>query len=182
MAADYAPCADISAPYSAKFDLALPALPATLAAEAPLLGAARARVPKGPVAEGLEPPSATVGSAEDALFRSPDPFVEGLGDGSPGRLEVALSAAGHVARFVGKSLTLILDDAARAAQFSAPPAGPAAGTGRLLPILMIALLGGLIRNVMPCLVPVVSLKLISTPGQAGVDRRRARVGLVTTAR
>jgi suppressor for copper-sensitivity B len=204
-AVDYAACADICVPYSAKFDLALPAGPATPAPEAPLIATALARVPKSLAAEGLQLLSATVGGgrepqltirlfAEDAPFRSPDLFVEGLADGSPGRPVVELSEAGRLARLTvalrgtkaaavaGRNLILTVVDGPRAAQFAAAPrAAPAAGAARLLPILAIALLGGLILNVMPCVLPVVSLKLISVAGQAGVDRRRARVGFVMTA-
>src|SRR5208282_1216273 len=119
--------------------------------------------------------------AEGAPFRSPDLFVEGLAEGSAGRPAVELSEAGHRAQLTvplrgttaagvaGKSLTLTLVDGARAAQFAAvPQAAPVAGPERLLPILAIALFGGLILNVMPCVLPVVSLKLISVAGQAAV--------------
>jgi suppressor for copper-sensitivity B len=213
-AVDYAACADICVPYAARFDLALPAGPAAPAPEAPLIAAAQARVPKGLAAAGLELLLATVGGtgrearlvvrlrAESDPFHSPDLFVEGLADASPGRPEAALSEAGRVVRLavplrgtnaaslVGKPLALTVVDGGEAAQFTAAPqggsgvgaaAGSAAGAARLLPILAIALLGGLILNVMPCVLPVVSLKLISVAGQAGVDRRRARVGLVMTA-
>ena len=52
---------------------------------------------------------------------------------------------------------------------------------RLLPILAIALLGGLILNAMPCVLPVLSLKLLSVASQAGADRIRLRIGLLMTA-
>jgi suppressor for copper-sensitivity B len=206
-AVDYAACADICVPYSAKLDLALPAGPATPAPEAPLIAAANARVPKDLAAAGLALRSATIsGSGHDATLtvnlratdhplQSPDLFVEGLAIGSPGRPEVALSEVGRWARLgvplrgtdkasvIGRKLTLTLVDGARAAEFTVTPAAgePAAGPARLLPILAIALLGGLILNVMPCVLPVVSLKLLAVAGQAGVGRRRARIGLVMTA-
>ncbi len=205
-AVDYAACADICVPYSAKFALRLPAGPAAPAPEAPSIAAALTRVPQGLTAEGVELLSATADGAGDeglltirlraegAPFRSPDLFVEGLAEGSAGRPAVELSEAGRRAQLTvplrgmtaagvtGKSLTLTLVDGARAAQFAAAPqAAPAAGPARLLPILAIALFGGLILNVMPCVLPVVSLKLISVAGQAEVDRRRARAGLALTA-
>jgi suppressor for copper-sensitivity B len=203
---DYAACAEICVPYAAKLDLALPAGPAAPAPEAPLIAAAEARVPKDLTGAGLRLRSATVGGAghqatlvvrlrsESGPFDAPDLFVEGLADRSPGRPEVALSETGNSARLAvplratnaagvaGKRLTLTLVDGRRAAQFTAVPSfGATAGTAALLPILAIALLGGLILNVMPCVLPVVSLKLIAVASQAGADRRQARIGLVATA-
>ncbi len=46
-----------------------------------------------------------------------------------------------------------------------------------LPILAIALLGGLVLNAMPCVLPVLSLKLLSVASHAGAERRRVRLGL-----
>ena len=128
-------------------------------------------------------------------FEAPDLFVEGLDKGSPGRPEAALSQSGHIARLsvpirdadaadlIGKKLTLTLVDGARAAEFTATPqpGSPAGDPSRLLPILAVALLGGLVLNAMPCVLPVLSLKLLSVASQAGAERRRVRLGLVTTA-
>jgi suppressor for copper-sensitivity B len=205
-AVDYAACANICVPYSARLDVDLPAGPAMPTPEAPLIVGARARLPNDLASAGLRLLSATIGgaghdvalilrlSAGDPGLQSPDLFVEGLAEGSPGRPEVVLSEGGHRARLsvplhgaekasvVGRRLTLTLVDGARAAEFVVSAnVGPAAGRGRLLPILAIALLGGLILNVMPCVLPVVSLKLLAVACQAGGDRRRARIGLVMTA-
>ncbi len=69
----------------------------------------------------------------------------------------------------------------------APPASEAAaqGTGAavsppvqerltLLLALLFALLGGILLNLMPCVFPVLSLKILGAAGQAGGDRRRTR--------
>jgi suppressor for copper-sensitivity B len=48
-------------------------------------------------------------------------------------------------------------------------------------ILGIAVLGGLILNLMPCVLPVLSLKLLALAGYAGAERRGARLGLLATA-
>ncbi len=42
----------------------------------------------------------------------------------------------------------------------------------LLPMILLAFLGGLILNVMPCVLPVIGLKILSFVEQAGHDRRR----------
>lgn len=44
--------------------------------------------------------------------------------------------------------------------------------GGLLGILLAAFLGGVILNVMPCVFPVISLKVMSFVGQAGEDRKK----------
>ncbi len=204
---DYAACAQICVPYSVKFDLALPAGPASPAAQAGLIAAARARVPRSLAATGIELVSANAaGSGREArlvvrldspgaAFRAPDLFVEGLAKGSPGRPAADLSQSGHEARLTvpirdapaagiaGSKLSLTLVDGSRAAEFAATPlAAPLRdGAAPLLPILAIALLGGLILNAMPCVLPVLSLKLLSVASQAGADRIRVRIGLLMTA-
>ncbi|MGH7061191.1 MAG: thioredoxin family protein, partial [Stellaceae bacterium] len=204
---DWAACAQICVPYSAKFDLALPAGPAKPASEAPLIAAARALVPRGLAAAGLQLVSANIVrdghdpdlvvrlESPDSVIRAPDLFVEGIDKGSPGRPRVQLSRWGHAARLTvpirdagdaaiaGKKLTLTFVDGARAAELEATPlAGPAPGeAARLISIIGIALLGGLILNAMPCVLPVLSLKLLAVASQAGEDRRRVRLGLLVTA-
>lgn len=44
--------------------------------------------------------------------------------------------------------------------------------GGLLGVLLAAFLGGIILNVMPCVFPVISLKVMSFVGQAGEDRKK----------
>ena len=206
-AVDYAACAQICVPYSAKFDLTLPAGPAAPSPEAKLIAAVRARVPRSLAAAGIELMSAdAAGSGRDAslvvrlnaggtAFRAPDLFVEGLSKGSAGRPAVELADRGNTALLtvpirdvgaagiVGKKLTLTFVDGARAAEFTATPLSePVRGnTPRLLPILAVALLGGLVLNFMPCVLPVLSLKMLSVASHAGAERRRVRIGLLMTA-
>lgn len=70
--------------------------------------------------------------------------------------------------------------AAPAAPASPPPAGNA---GRSLPaILLLALLGGFILNGMPCVLPILSLKLFGLVQASGKSKRSIRIGaLATTA-
>jgi suppressor for copper-sensitivity B len=206
-AVDYAACARICVPYSAKFDLTLPAGAAAPTPQAALIAAARAKVPQGLAAAGIGLVSADAVRSgpnlslvvrlhsPDAAFHAPDLFVEGLAKGSPGRPAVTLSQSAHAARLTvpirgagspdiaGKKLTLTLVDGARAAEFAATPvAAPPVGDARqLLLILAIALLGGLVLNAMPCVLPVLSLKLLSVASHAGADRRQVRIGLLMTA-
>lgn len=55
------------------------------------------------------------------------------------------------------------------------------GIGDLTPILLLALLGGLVLNLMPCVLPVLSLKLLSVIDRRDTGRRRVRLGFLTTA-
>jgi len=153
-------------------------------------------------------PAATltvVARSAGAPFTSPDLFVEG-----PPRLEfgkpvVALSQGGQVARFtlpvrkVGKSapkatgalLTLTLTDGtggagARAVErvgvaeaAKGPP--PEAGGRSFLVVLLLALLGGLILNLMPCVLPVLSIKLLGMVGHGGAEKRVVRKRFLATA-
>jgi thiol:disulfide interchange protein/DsbC/DsbD-like thiol-disulfide interchange protein len=75
-------------------------------------------------------------------------------------------------------------DATPPAQFAgvvaAAPVG--AGTGGLLEILLLGFVGGLILNIMPCVFPVLGLKVLGFVRQAGADRRAVVLhGLVFTA-
>lgn len=53
--------------------------------------------------------------------------------------------------------------------------------GGLLGILFAAFLGGIILNVMPCVFPVISLKVMSFVGQAGEDRKKVLAHSMTFA-
>ncbi len=59
---------------------------------------------------------------------------------------------------------------------AAPIAGPP-----LLTILLLAVLGGLILNLMPCVLPVLSLKLLGLAQFGGGDPREARRGFLASA-
>ena len=129
----------------------------------------------------------------------PDLFVEGLPQGAPDRPRLTLSASGDTAILVvprvhdaasvlaGRRLAFTLTEGpGGAATFHAAPRLVSGGalTGRTSPplaILAVALLGGLILNVMPCVLPVLSLKLFGVAELAGAERRRVRLDLLATA-
>ena len=63
---------------------------------------------------------------------------------------------------------------------SGPGSAPAAGT--FLGTLVLAFFGGLILNLMPCVFPVLGIKILGFVNQAGSDRRKVTLhGLVFTA-
>jgi len=55
----------------------------------------------------------------------------------------------------------------------APAAAPALGAASLLGMLALALLGGLVLNLMPCVLPVLALKVFAVGELAGQSRREA---------
>ena len=146
-----------------------------------------------------------VGSPAERLSH-PDLFVEGYGDGLPpapavvlgqdGRtavLTVPLPAGGGDGPAAVGPLRLTMVDGARATSFPGPAvlplpvrqAGPPGGGDRagvgFIAALLSAVLGGLVLNLMPCVLPVLSLKLAGVAGQAGADRGALRVGFAATA-
>ena len=206
---DYASCKDICIPYHASLELALPPGLALPGQEAPLLAAARARVPGDLAAGQLSLAGAVVAGGKDravlsvriastgAPLRTPDLFVEGAKTESFGRPDVELAEGGRLATLrvpirgateaaiAGTKLQLTIVDGDRSAETEAVPLlgtlPPLAGESALAAIIGLALLGGLVLNLMPCVLPVLSLKLLALIGYAGAERRQARLGLLATA-
>jgi len=58
---------------------------------------------------------------------------------------------------------------------------PVAPGSPFLAMLLIAVLGGLILNVMPCVLPVLSLKLLGLIGHDGENQRHVRLGFLASA-
>jgi suppressor for copper-sensitivity B len=206
---DYASCKEICIPYHASLDLILPAGMASPGPEAPLIAAARSRVP-GDLASAqlkflgaiVEPDKAGAVlsvrlESTGAPLHTPDMFVEGAGNGSPGRTEAQLADGGRratlrvpirdasVAALTKATLHLTVVDGTRSAETGVTPLFgnlmPLSGEMGWIGIIGLALLGGLILNLMPCVLPVLSLKLLALVGYAGGERRAARLGLLATA-
>ncbi len=206
---DYASCREVCIPYHASLDLTLPAGLATPGAEAPPIAAAQALVPSDLGSAHLRLLGAVVGpgragsvlsvrvASDGAPLVAPDLFVEGLANDSPGRATAELADGGHTATLLlpirnaspatlaATRLHLTVVDGAHAAETDATPSAGAlppasTQTGRLA-IVGLALLGGLVLNLMPCVLPVLSLKLLALVSYAGGERRAARLGLLATA-
>jgi len=144
-----------------------------------------------------------IASAEP--LQAPDVFAEGpagLSFGKPqasygadrrsAQLRIPVGIAGPsgaaAPSLSGAALTLTLVDGDRFAErpvtVGAPgsgTAGPAAGVGTWAAMLGTALLGGLVLNLMPCVLPVLSLKLLSAVGYGGAARGAVRRGFLASA-
>ncbi|MBI1245654.1 MAG: DUF255 domain-containing protein [Alphaproteobacteria bacterium] len=196
-------CEDVCIPYRADVALDLPAGPGAPSANAHDIAQFAARVPPvdadgkgagGLAIEGADlrrgPASALVARVRaDPPLAAPDILVEGPPGWSFARPVVRLAEGGRSATLTiaalggpgaapfaaGNNVTLTLVDGGRAVERTlavgnAPPAAP---PGTLLAMLAVALLGGLILNLMPCVLPVLAMKL------AGLVRLdRAALGAV----
>lgn len=88
-------------------------------------------------------------------------------------------------------LTITLFDGQRALEQHVVPAKfiasgaasvmAAEGAQHLWPMLLVALLGGLILNIMPCVLPVLILKLTNVLEHAGAAQRTVRLGFLASA-
>lgn len=216
LAATVLVCSDICIPANFSFTLDLPAgAAAPDPAAANLIDRYANAVPGDGSAAGLTigPVAATTAGPNGGLrieatarepFATPDLFVEGApGDAfaaprittsEGGRRLVAeidrvQAAADPPVALTGSPLTLTLVDGPRSVEAQAtvgPAVAAAPDAAAWLSILGVALLGGLILNLMPCVLPVLSLKLLSIIKLGGVEAggrtpRRQRLGLLATA-
>lgn len=207
---DFLSCDAICVPQQAKLVMDLPAGPAQNTRYAHLIGKFAARVPNNGPASGLSVESVRVsgGGATATLLVSvrgrekleaPDLLVEGPRFLEFGKPTVRLSDGGHAALLTvsvkalskkppelrGAVLTLTVIDGERALEVTALAKGDvnsgARGGRSLLVVLGLALLGGLILNLMPCVLPVLSLKLLGMVSHGGGERRVVRRRFLASA-
>ncbi len=178
---------------------------------APLINTYRAKIPPRDGSRGLNVERAEVINVNgrqvlqvvarsDAPFSEPDVYVEGPDIFSFAAPTFRLSENGHRAvlqaavsrtalagddgpALLGSDLTLTLVDGERAVEQSlATTLGQAESA--FLPfaaILALALLGGLILNVMPCVLPVLSIKLLGVVSHGGGERGPVRRSFLASA-
>ncbi len=152
-----------------------------------------------------EAPRLQVVARSTQAFESPDVIVEGPPGFDFGKPEVSLSEGGTRALLSlaavkgaqaegvleGKRLTLTLFDGRRGleaetvARYGALPTdAPSAAAVQevsLLVVLGLALIGGLILNLMPCVLPVLSIKLLSVVSHGGRETGPVRVSFLASA-
>lgn len=133
-------------------------------------------------------------------FSAPDIVAEVEPAAAFAAPEVSLSDGGHRATFnlpltselppgtslAGRGVTLTLIDGSHASEHSTKilaGTGPGLGSSLALNAAMFAfaLLGGLILNLMPCVLPVLSLKLMSLVDHGDAPPARVRVNFLATA-
>jgi suppressor for copper-sensitivity B len=204
-------CSDVCVPNTLQLSLRLPAGPAGPAPEANLINRYAAQVPADGRASGLaiERVAATTVAGKPALavtatarepFVAPDVFVEttppisfaapqfSFADNDH-RASFTLPVSGKLPEEIGLAnlqATLTLVDGRRSAEIAAviapgPQRAPGGAATTLVPILAIALLGGLLLNLMPCVLPVLSLKLLSVVGHGGASPAAVRAGFLASA-
>ena len=137
-------------------------------------------------------PDLLVEGPEDVFFGTPD--IQISGDGLSVRISVPAEDAFGDERALplnAQLLLVTLVDGDRAMEAKIRPtfggiAGAASVTPTvigvsLLTILGLALVGGLVLNLMPCVLPVLSIKLLSAVSHGGGDPRQVRLGFLATA-
>lgn len=189
---EYLVCRDICIPGTARVALDLGAGPPAPSAAAHLIDRFAGRVPVSAAAARVALAAETgngalvVTAQAERPFAAPDLFVETTALSDLPAPRIALADAGREARFVfrdvvvppGTTLTATLVDGPLALE-GAVVAAPAART--MGAVLLIALLGGLILNLMPCVLPVLALKVTGLAGLAGARPAAARLSLLATA-
>lgn len=202
--ADLLVCADVCIPETVALTLDLPAGGGVDAGNAAVLSDWIARVPGDAASAAiaraqahLDADALTVRITSATAFAAPDLFPEHGDYGAFGPPDIRLGDGGRtlwarlpvLAEGEG-ALDLTVVDGARAATLrperaQVPPAPPGRGSG-LAWMLGLAFLGGLILNVMPCVLPVLSIKLASalqardrTPGQVRAGFLASAAGILT---
>ena len=201
----YLTCSEICVPRETDLALDLPGPSSEKggAAYAALIDQYRAQVPGDGAADGLALTSAVLRPGAKAALdltiasknplAAPDAFIEGIDDavfGAPAVLTRAATATtlrlpvgGNWRDTIGRKLTVTLVDGPRS---MSAPITVTEGEGlidlkTLATMLGLALLGGLILNLMPCVLPVLSLKLLAALPRADQTLRETRRGFLGTA-
>ncbi len=200
----YLTCDDVCVPYEAKLALDLPAGPESSSLQAGLIARFLDRVPGDGDDTGLSIMRVAVEGSPgaqalrlsvvaDAPLAALDVFVEGpegVGFGAPkvllgtdrrsALLRIAVSVPkGKPIDLAGKIIGLTLVDGERALERSVTAAAEISRS--LIAVLAFALLGGLILNLMPCVLPVLSIKLLAVVSHGGADPRQVRIGFLASA-
>jgi suppressor for copper-sensitivity B len=208
LAVDYLVCDVVCVPQNLSFSLDLPAGAAKPTPESHLIDRFMTRVPGDGRSHGLSLLDVklsghgrlSVTALADPPFSEPDLFIEGPEGTAFDAPQVHLEDGGKKAiletavlgrpegGLPGKELTLTLVDGGRGLEAKVTPEigqasqpRPAWADATLPAILLLALLGGLILNLMPCVLPVLSLKVLGLIGHGGAERKAARASFIASA-
>ncbi len=120
------------------------------------------------------------GDLSDTSFSRPTITVDG------NRLIATIKASNwlEAPQLLNETLSLVISDQDLAVELSAPLVAGTAANGKspnLLFIIGIALLGGLILNIMPCVLPVLGMKLSTVISAKGLEKRQIRGQFLASA-
>ncbi|MGH6981283.1 MAG: protein-disulfide reductase DsbD family protein, partial [Stellaceae bacterium] len=204
-ALSYLTCDDVCIPYDTKLALALPAGDGGPSGDAALIARFVAREPVHQQTASLSLRAATVIPGSHPLLElridatppltAADAFIEarGVDFGQPqivsnrgNETVMRVAMTGPRARrpdIAGERFDVTLVDGDRALETAVMPrlGVPARDPAFFVRMIGIALLGGFILNFMPCVLPVLSLKLLGIAGTGGRERRQIRWGLLASA-
>lgn len=203
-AVDFLTCDVLCVPQHAELQLDLPAGPAEATSHAHLISRFQAQVPGDGARQGLSLVSArATGSgalqvvvAANPPLADPDLFIERADQFQFSRPVVRRLQGGRRIEFEAnpvpntgegdlfdKPLTLTVVDGNRGMEVvsDVSPAEPGARLPKVIAMLGVALLGGFILNLMPCVLPVLSIKILGLIGQAGAARSSIRSRFLASA-
>ncbi|MDO8605256.1 MAG: protein-disulfide reductase DsbD family protein [Phaeospirillum sp.] len=208
LAVEFLACAKICVPQHADLALDLAAGAAEASAFAHDIGRFTALVPGDGARHGLGLDSVeAIGDGDASLLRltlaateplnEPDAFIEAddvaafeqprvtlSADRRHAVIEVPVAPKTLLKPLAGAPLRITVVDGLRSLEASATPvagvAAPAGGPG-LLAMMAVALLGGLILNLMPCVLPVLSIKILGVLGHGGGERAHVRASFLASA-
>lgn len=137
--------------------------------------------------EKLQQPDVLIEGPAGLLFARPTVQMIDAGRGAILASRVLAGKASPDALLNGEVTFTAIDGARATEAVLKPVAGDAGDLGQggdlatLGFMLLVALAGGLILNLMPCVLPVLSLKLMSVVGHGGGDAREVRIGFLASA-
>ena len=208
---DYQACEKVCIPFSTELRLDILAGDAEPSGFAQLIERFEERVPRDAGLSGIEILSAGLVGAPPAQFvevsmKSPVPFDGGdMFVEAPNRFRIPASEASLAANgtrltlrapveargdrdLIGEPITITVISGDRSVEIPIAAAAAAIGQDReetsvmsFLVMLLVALLGGLILNLMPCVLPVLSLKILGAIGHGGGERRQVAKSFVAAA-
>src|SRR5262245_22306906 len=204
----YLVCEQICIPQEGNLTLDLPSGAATPSNFAPLVNRFASLVPKSGARLGWSVDRVALDQQNELVvdvtstsevFKAPDVIVEGAApfyfnppkvelsvDRQNARLYVPVERIGQGPNVTDSDLILTFFDGDRAMEWTARPVPILAAASisswiAMLPVLGIALLGGLLLNVMPCVLPVLLLKLTGVLDVAGRELAHLRGSFLSTA-
>ena len=189
--ANWLVCERICVPEEGRFTLDLPPGAPAPSAEAPLFAAAAASVPRPSPFEARIAPDGTLSLAgaglspatvRDAWFfpaaaDAIEPAAPQTLAVQEGRVALALKTAPGFNKTASLAGVVVLQDSGgqeSALQVDAAPGPAAAPAAPLLQTLLLAALGGLILNLMPCVFPVLAMKAMGIARMSGAERGAVR--------